>query len=171
MSTNALTIDPDGWLTDVDLGDPDQRPEHLRRLIGCAAVHPILLAADLLMWAVDSAGDFLLNVAATDLVLIMANLPTRTVYGTVVCTGPAFDGVLAPIPAVWARYLAEHQAVRSIDAAEPARSARTGHSGNRRVPWVTGRQSEPSRRTTPWARSTNLNTPTGEIFGLLGQVE
>jgi|SRR6476620_10689952 len=117
MPANAVTIAPDGWLTDVDLGDPDLRPEHLRRLIGCAAVHPILLATDLLMWVVDSPGDFLLNVAATDLVLITANLPTRTVYGTVVCTGPSSDGAnLAPIPAGWARYLADHQAIRSIDA-------------------------------------------------------
>ena len=41
MPGTAVTIAPDGWLTDVDLGDPDLRPEHLRRLIGCASVYPI----------------------------------------------------------------------------------------------------------------------------------
>ena len=39
MPAIAVTIAPDGWLTDVDLGDPDLRPAHLRSLIGCAAVH------------------------------------------------------------------------------------------------------------------------------------
>ena len=55
MPAIAVTIAPDGWLTDVDLGDPDLRPVHLRRLIGCVAVHPIRLAADLLMWVADTA--------------------------------------------------------------------------------------------------------------------
>ena len=53
MPAMAVTIAPDGWLTDVDLGDPDLRPGHLRSLIGCVAVHPIMLAADLLMWVAD----------------------------------------------------------------------------------------------------------------------
>ena len=66
----AVTIDPDGCLNDVDLGDPDLRLEHLRRLIGCAAVHPIPLAADLLIWIADRTDGFSLNVAATDLVMI-----------------------------------------------------------------------------------------------------
>ena len=118
MPATAVTIAPDGWLTDVDLGDPDLRAEHLRRLIGCAAVYPILLAADLLMWVADTADDVSLNVAATDLVMTTANIPNRTIYGTVVCTGGSVDGAdITPIPAGWARYLANHQAVQPIDAA------------------------------------------------------
>jgi len=119
MPAVAVTIAPDGWLTDVDLGDSDLRPAHLRRLIGCAAVHPIWLAADLLlMWVADTTGGLSLNVAATDVVMTTANVPNRSVYGTVVCTGPSADGVdITSIPAGWARYLANHQAVRPVDAA------------------------------------------------------
>ncbi len=38
MPAIAVTIAPYGWPTDVDLGDPDLPPVHLRRLIGSAAV-------------------------------------------------------------------------------------------------------------------------------------
>ena len=118
MPAMAVTIAPDGWLTDVDLGDPDLRLGHLRQLIGCAAVRPIRLAADLLMWVADPADDTSLNVAATDVVLITANVTSQTIYGTVVCTGPSADGAdITPIPAGWARFLANHQAVRPVDAA------------------------------------------------------
>ena len=121
MPAMAVTIAPDGWLTDVDLGDPDLRPGHLRRLIGCAAVHPIMLAADLLMWVADPADDISLNVAATDLVMTTANLPNQTIYGTVVCTGPSADGAdITPIPAGWARYLANHQAVHRSTLPPPS---------------------------------------------------
>jgi len=119
MPAIAVTITPDGWLTDVDLGDPDLRPAHLRRLIGCAAVHPIRLAADLLMWVGDTPDDFSLNAAATDVVLLAANIPNQTIYGTVVCTGGADGPDIAPIPAGWAQYLANHQAVRPIEAGVP----------------------------------------------------
>jgi hypothetical protein len=116
MPAMAVTIAPDGSLTDVDLGDPDLRPGHLRRLIGCVAVHPIWLAADLLMWVADPA-DGPLNVAATDVVMMTANIANQTIYGTVVCTGPSADGAdITPIPAGWARYLASHQAVQTIHA-------------------------------------------------------
>jgi hypothetical protein len=73
-------------------------------------------AADLLMWVADRADDMSLNVAATDLVMTSANIPNRTIYGTVVCTGGSVDGAdITPIPGGWARYLANHQAVsRSI---------------------------------------------------------
>jgi len=118
MPAMAVTIAPDGWLTDVDLGVPDLRPVHLRRLIGCVAVHPIRLAADLLMWVADTAEDSSLNVAATDIVMMTANIANQTIYGTVVCTGPSADGAdITPIPAGWARYLANHQAVQPVDAA------------------------------------------------------
>ena len=118
MPAIALTIAPDGWLTDVDLGDPDLRLAHLRRLIGYAAVHPIQLAGDLLMWVADTVDDdFSLNVAATDLVLLAANTPNQTIYGTVLCTGRSIGADITPIPAPWARYLANHQAVQPIDAA------------------------------------------------------
>ena len=118
MPAMAVTIAPGGWLTDVDLGDPDLRAGHLRSLIGCAAVHPIMLAADLVMWVADSVDDVSLNVAATDVVMTTASLPNRTIYGTVVCTGPSADGAdITPIPAGWARYLANHQAVQPVDAA------------------------------------------------------
>ena len=115
MPAMAVTIAPDGWLTDVDLGDPDLRLGHLRQLIGCAAVHPIRLARDLLMWVADTTDKASLNVVATDLVLIIANIPNQTIYGTVVCTGPCVDDAgITPIPATWARYLANHQAVQPI---------------------------------------------------------
>ena len=128
MPAMAVTIAPDGWLTDVDLGDPDLRPGHLRSLIGCAAVNPIMLATDLLMWVADPADDIVLNVAATDLVMTTANLPNRTIYGTVVCTGPFVDDAdITPIPAGWARYLASHQAVQPVDAPVPPDSG-TGPS-------------------------------------------
>jgi hypothetical protein len=119
MPAIAVTIAPDGRLTDVDLGDPDLRPAHLRRLIGCAAVRPIQLAGDLLIWVADTVDDdFSLNVAATDLVLLAANTPNQTIYGTVLCTGRSVDGVdITPIPAPWARYLANHHAVQPIDGA------------------------------------------------------
>jgi hypothetical protein len=117
MPAMAVTIAPDGWLTDVDLGDPDLRAGHLRSLIGCEAVHPIMLAADLLMWVADPVDDVSLNVAATDLVMTTASLPNRTIYGTVVCTGGSVDGDdITPIPAGWARYLAHYQAVQPVDA-------------------------------------------------------
>ena len=120
MPAMAVTIAPDGWLTDVDLGDPDLRPVHLRRLIGCVAVHPIRLAADLLMWVADTAEDSSLNVAATDIVMMTANIANQTIYGTVVCTGPSIDGAdITPIPARWARFLANHQAVQPVDAVQP----------------------------------------------------
>jgi len=38
MPATAVAITPQGWLTDVDLGDPDLGLAHLRALIGCAAV-------------------------------------------------------------------------------------------------------------------------------------
>ena len=118
MPAIAVTIAPDGRLTDVDLGDPDLRAEHLRTLIGCAAVHPILLAADLRMWVADAATGDSLNAAATDLVLTTASIPNQTIYGTVVCTGPLLDGAaISPIPAGWAKYVAGHRAVRPVDAA------------------------------------------------------
>jgi len=118
MPANAVTIAPDGWLTDVDLGDPDLRLAHLRRLIGCAAVHPIRLAGDLLMWVADTINDdFSLNVAATDLVLLAANTPNQTIYGTVLCTGRSVGADITAIPAQWARYLANHRAVQRIDPA------------------------------------------------------
>jgi hypothetical protein len=113
MPAIAVTIAPDGRLTDIDLGDPDLRLAHLRRLIGCAAVHPIRLADDLLMWVADMGNGFWLNVVATDLVLLAANTPSQTIYGTVVCTGRSVnDADIAPIPARWARYLANHHAVQ-----------------------------------------------------------
>jgi len=118
MPATAVTIAPDGWLTDVDLGDAELRPAHLRRLIGCAAVHPIMLAADLQMWVADTLDDMSLNAAATDLVMTTANVPNQTIYGTVICTGRAVDGVeITPIPTAWAQYLANHQAVQPVDAA------------------------------------------------------
>jgi hypothetical protein len=117
MPAIAVTITPDGHLTDVDLGDPDLRAEHLRKLIGCEAVHPILLAADLLMWVADAVTGDSLNAAATDLVLTTATIPNQTIYGTVVCTGGPVDGAdITPISAPWARYLANHQAVQPIEA-------------------------------------------------------
>ncbi len=120
MPAVAVTISPNGWLTDVDLGDPDLRPAHLCPLIGCAAVHPIWLAADLLMWVADIADGFSLNVAATDVVMTTAHIPNQTIYGTVVCTGPSIDGAdITPIPARWARFLSNHQAVQPVDAVEP----------------------------------------------------
>ena len=118
MPAMAVTIDPDGCLNDVDLGDPDLRLEHLRRLIGCAAVYPIPLAADLLIWVADRTDGFSLNVAATDLVMITASIPNQTIYGTIVCTGGSVHGTdITPIAARWARYLANHQAVQPVDAA------------------------------------------------------
>jgi hypothetical protein len=76
------------------------------------------LAADLVMWVADTADDISLNIAATDLVMTTAAIPNRTIYGTVVCTGRSVNGAdITPIPAGWARYLANHQAVRPIDAA------------------------------------------------------
>jgi hypothetical protein len=119
MPAIAVTIAPDGRLTDVDLGDPDLRAEHLRTLIGCAAVHPILLAADLRMWVADAATGDSLNAAATDLVLTTASIPNQTIYGTVVCTGGPVDGAdITPIPGLWAKYLANHHAVQPIEAAK-----------------------------------------------------
>jgi hypothetical protein len=116
MAAVAVTIAPDGRLTEVDLGDPDLRSVQLRSLIGCAAVRPIWLAADLLMWAVDPA-DGLLNVSATDIVMTTADIANQTISGTVVCTGPAADGVdIAAIPARWARYLTNHRAVQPVGA-------------------------------------------------------
>ena len=118
MSATAVTITPEGWLTDVDLGDPDLRLAHLRTLIGCAAVHPILLAADLFMWVADTVEDSSLNVAATDLILITARIPNQTIYGTVVCTGSVNGVDITPIPEKWAQFLANHQAVQPVNAAE-----------------------------------------------------
>jgi hypothetical protein len=118
MPATAVAITPEGWLTDVDLGDPGLRLAHLRTLIGCAAVYPILLAADLFMWVAGTTDDSSLNVAATDLVLITARIPNQTIYGTVVCTGAGNGVDITPIPAKWAQYLANHQAVQPVDAAE-----------------------------------------------------
>jgi len=69
MPAVAVTISRMAGSPDVDLGDPDLRPVHLRRLIGCAAVHPIWWAADLLMWVADTTDDGSLNGAATDVVM------------------------------------------------------------------------------------------------------
>jgi hypothetical protein len=74
MPATAATITADGWLTDVDLGDPDLRPE-LRRPIGFAAVRAVALSADLLMWVADAADGSPSNAAATD--------PVMTVTGHV----------------------------------------------------------------------------------------
>jgi len=116
MPATAVAITPEGWLADVDLGDPDLRLPHLRTLIGCAAVHPILLGADLVMWVADSVDDLSLNVAATDLIMIAVSIPSQTIYGTVVCTGHLVNGVdITPIPQGWAQYLANHQAVQPVD--------------------------------------------------------
>jgi hypothetical protein len=116
----AVTITADGWLTDIDLGDPDLRPDHLRRLIGCAAVHPIALSADLLMWAADAAEGSPLNAAATDLVMTSPSVPNRTIYGTVVLTGGLADNSeITPIPDAWAQHVANHHAVQPVDAANP----------------------------------------------------
>jgi hypothetical protein len=122
LPANAVTIAPDGHLTDVDLGDPDLRAGHLRKLIGCAAVHPILLADDLRMWVADAVTGDSLNAAATDLVLTTATIPNQTIYGTVVCTGGPADGTdITPIPGLWAQYLANHHAVQPIEAVELTR--------------------------------------------------
>jgi hypothetical protein len=115
MLACAVTIAPNGRLTDVDLGDSDLRAAHLRRLIGCAAIHPILLADDLRMWVADTVTDGSLNAAATDLVMTTAPIPNQTIYGTVVCTGGPVDGIdITPIPVLWARYLANHHAVHPV---------------------------------------------------------
>ncbi len=101
MPAMVVTIDPDGCLTDVNLGDPDLRLEHLRRLIGCAAVHPILVASDQRIWVADRTDGFSLNVAATNLVMITASIPNQTNYGTIVCTGSSVHGTditLIPAP-------------------------------------------------------------------------
>jgi hypothetical protein len=117
MLACAVTIAPNGWLTDVDLGDPGLRAEHIRQLIGCAAIHPILLADDLRMWVADTVTGGSLNAAATDLVMTAAPIPSQTIYGTVVCTGGPVEGSdITPIPAQWARYLANHHAVQPVDA-------------------------------------------------------
>jgi|SRR6478735_5251632 hypothetical protein len=81
MPATSVTITAGGLLTDVDLGDPDLRPAHLRRLIGCAAVHAVGLSAELP-----------LNIAATDLVMLAPVVPNQTDYGTVVLTGGTVDG-------------------------------------------------------------------------------
>lgn len=47
MPAVVVTINPDGWLPDVDLGDPDLWLEHLRNLVGCAVVRPITLSIDI----------------------------------------------------------------------------------------------------------------------------
>ena len=97
-------------------GDPDLRAEHLRRLVGCAAVHSITLAPDLVMW-LQIRSTRTLNVVATDIVMTTARIPTRSIYGTVVCTGPSADDTITPIAAEWATRIANHRAVRPIDAA------------------------------------------------------
>jgi hypothetical protein len=118
MPATAVAITPEGWLTDVDLGDPDLRLAHLRTLVGCAAVQPILLADDLVVWVANTVDASSLNIAATDLIMITATVPNQTIYGTVVCTGHAVDGVdVTPIPEKWAQYLANHQAVQPVDDA------------------------------------------------------
>jgi hypothetical protein len=72
------------------------------------------------MWVADTAEDSSLNVAATDIVMMTSNIANQTIYGTVVCTGPSIDGAdITPIPARWARFLANHQAVQPVDAVEP----------------------------------------------------
>src|SRR5664280_2354114 len=91
MPATAVTITADGWLTDVDLGDPDGRG-HLCRLIGCAAVRAVALSADLLMWVADAADGSPLNAAATDLVMTAYGIPNQTIDGTVVLTGGTVDG-------------------------------------------------------------------------------
>jgi len=117
MLACAVTIAPNGRLIDVDLSDPDLRAEHLRSLIGCAAVHPIMLAVDLRMWVADTVTGGSLNAAATDLVMTTAPIPNQTIYGTVVCTGSPVDGTdITPIPVLWAQYLANHRAVHPVDA-------------------------------------------------------
>ncbi len=121
MVATAVAITPEGSLTDVDLGDPDLRLAHLRTLIGCAAVHPMPLAANLVMWVADTAVGASLNNAATDLILITARIPNQTIYGTVVCTGQLLDGVhITPIPGEWAQFLANHQAIQPVDDAAAA---------------------------------------------------
>ena len=118
MPATAVTITPGGWLTDVDLGDPDLRSEHLRKLIGCVAVHALPLATDLLMWVADNVDDTALNAAATDLVMTTTNIPNQTIYGVVVCTGPTGHHTdITQIPDKWAQYIANHHAVRPIDTA------------------------------------------------------
>ena len=117
MPANAVTITSNGRLTDVDLGDPDLRGMHLRRLIGCVAVHPIALAPDLVLWAADPLRTDSLNVAATDIVMTTVGIPNRSIYGTVVCTGPSADDTITPISAEWAKRIANHRAIRSLDAA------------------------------------------------------
>ena len=117
MLACAIAIAPNGRLTDVDLGDPDLRAEHLRKLIGCAAIHPIRLADDLRMWVADTVTGGSLNAVATDLVMTTGPIPNQTIYGTVVCTGGPVDGTdITPIPVPWARHLANHQAVQPVDA-------------------------------------------------------
>lgn len=113
----AVAITPEGWLTDVDLGDPDVGITHLHTLIGSAAVRPIPLDVDLVMWVADTVDNLSLNVAATDLIMITASIPNQTIYGTVVCTGRLLNGVdITPIPEEWAKYLANHHAVHPVDA-------------------------------------------------------
>ena len=120
MSATAVTITPDGWLTDVDMGDPDLRAEHIRRLIGVAAVHALTLSVDLVMWVADGVNGSPLNAAATDLVMLAADIPNQTIYGTVVLTGGTADGSdVRPIPGTWAKYIANHQAVRPVETARP----------------------------------------------------
>jgi hypothetical protein len=117
MPANAVAITSSGRLTDVDLGDPDLRAEHVRRLIGSVAVHPMTLASDLIMWAADPPNTELLNVVATDIVMTTANIPNRSIYGTVVCTGPFADDTITPISRDWAKRIAHHQAIRPLDDA------------------------------------------------------
>jgi hypothetical protein len=75
------------------------------------------LAPDLVRRATDPLHADLLNVAATDIVMTTDDIPNRSIYGAVVCTGLSADGTITPLPAEWAQRIASHRAIRPIDAA------------------------------------------------------
>jgi hypothetical protein len=71
-------------------------------------LHPIFLAADLVMW-VDDLSVEAVNTVATDIVTRSVDVPTETIRGTVVFAGPT-----GRLTGTWANFVRTYPGVREV---------------------------------------------------------